>query len=159
MGELLFRLLRIERAETTPPENTKEPTPKSMRDVPQFSTLAKRRGKTLKSTARIATQVMTIIAERYVVMKGWIGRGSELPELCSLVEESFSDRRGGFDFCWGRDREELRRIRAAGEARRTLRSKGAEEYKVVAKRIANTLIRKSVTRAVVVYGLKKERRD
>lgn len=70
VGEPLFRLLRIERADTNPPENTKEPTPKSMSDVPQFSTLAKRRGKTLKSTARMATQVIIIIAARYVVRKG-----------------------------------------------------------------------------------------
>ena len=58
------RALRRERAETTPAEKTKEPTPRSMREVPQFSTFAKRRGKTGKSTARMARQVTAIMAPR-----------------------------------------------------------------------------------------------
>lgn len=57
-------VLRIERAETTPPVNTKDPTPMSMSDVPQFSTFANRRGKMRKSTARMAMQVITIIEPR-----------------------------------------------------------------------------------------------
>ena len=61
---LLLWLLRPDRADTTPPEKTNDPTPRSMRDVPQFSTLANRRGKTRKSTARMAMQVMIIMAPR-----------------------------------------------------------------------------------------------
>lgn len=56
--------LRTLRALTRPEEKTKEPTPRSISEVPQFSTLAKRRGKMRKSTARMATQVMTIMAPR-----------------------------------------------------------------------------------------------
>lgn len=58
------RIFRIERAETTPAENTKDPTPRSIKDVPQVSTLAKRRGNTGKSTARMARVVATSIAPR-----------------------------------------------------------------------------------------------
>ena len=58
------RTFRRERAETTPAEKTKDPTPRSMREVPQFSTLAKRRGKMGKSTARIAMHVTVIMAPR-----------------------------------------------------------------------------------------------
>ena len=65
---------------TSPLENTKDPTPKSIynqhskagrgtRDVPKVSAFANRRGKTLKSTARIARQVITIIPPRYAVTK------------------------------------------------------------------------------------------
>ncbi len=52
------------RAETTPAEKTKEPTPRSMRDVPQVSTLAKRRGKMRKSTARMERHVAIIMLPR-----------------------------------------------------------------------------------------------
>ena len=61
---IVERALSRERAETTPAEKTKDPTPRSIKEVPQFSTLAKRRGKTGKSTARIARQVTTIMAPR-----------------------------------------------------------------------------------------------
>lgn len=58
------RAFKRERAETTPAEKTKDPTPRSMREVPQFSTLAKRRGKMGKSTAKMAMHVTTIMAPR-----------------------------------------------------------------------------------------------
>ena len=58
---LLNWSFQIDRAETTPAEKTKEPTPMSISEVPQFSTFAYRRGKIRKSTANIATQVTTII--------------------------------------------------------------------------------------------------
>jgi hypothetical protein len=48
------RTFRRDRAETTPTEKTKDPTPRSMREVPQFSTLAKRRGKMRKSTGEVS---------------------------------------------------------------------------------------------------------
>lgn len=50
-------------------------------------------------------------------------------------------------------------MRTAGEMRRMLSRSGAEEYSVVANRIAMTLSRKSVIRDAAVYGVKKERRD
>jgi len=50
--------------EITLVEKTKEPTPRSIREVPQFSTLAKRRGNIGKSTARIARHVTIIMAPR-----------------------------------------------------------------------------------------------
>jgi hypothetical protein len=53
---------KADRADTTPAVKTNEPTPMSINDVPQFSTFAKRRGKTGKSTASIAMHVMTIMA-------------------------------------------------------------------------------------------------
>ena len=49
-------------AETTPAEKTKDPTPKSINEVPQVSTLANRRGKILKSTANMERQVTIIMA-------------------------------------------------------------------------------------------------
>ena len=51
-------------ADTTPAEKTKEPTPKSIREVPHVSTLANLRGKTGKSTASMAIHVATIIVPR-----------------------------------------------------------------------------------------------
>lgn len=45
----------------------------SISDVPQFSTFAKRLGKTLKSTARIAANVTVNIAPLYVVTNGFLG--------------------------------------------------------------------------------------
>lgn len=64
-------------ADTRPAENTKDPTPISINDVPQVSTFAKRLGKTLKSTSKIAKQVTIIIVPRYAVMNGLIGSGSK----------------------------------------------------------------------------------
>ena len=56
--------LYSDRAETTPAEKTNEPTPRSMREVPHVSTLAKRRGKMGKSTARMARMVVIIMPPR-----------------------------------------------------------------------------------------------
>lgn len=53
-----------DRAETTPFVKTNDPTPISIKDVPQFSAFAKRRGKMRKSTAKMAMQVITIMAPR-----------------------------------------------------------------------------------------------
>ena len=62
-------------AATTPAENTNDPTPTSISDVPQFSTFANLRGNILKSTARIAMDVMTIIDPLYVVKNCFLGSG------------------------------------------------------------------------------------
>lgn len=81
-----------------------------------------------KSTERMETQVATIIAARYVVRNGWIGRDSGFPEVrLALIEASLSGCREGFALGWVRVREKFRKIRSAGEARRRLSSKGAEE--------------------------------
>lgn len=58
------RSFRIGRAATVPAEKTNEPTPRSISEVPQLSAFAKRRGKTRKSTARIAMQVIAIMVPR-----------------------------------------------------------------------------------------------
>lgn len=50
-------------------------------------------------------------------------------------------------------------MRAAGRIRSKLSSAGADEYAVVAKRIAPTLSKKSVKNAAGPYGTKKFRRD
>lgn len=124
-----------------PAEKTKEPTPMSMSEVPQFSTLAKRRGKTLKSTASMAAQVMTIMVPLYVVTKGLMGRGSRASlwpapfgvgflrvlSLCSLDDPSG--------------------VSAAGMRRRAFRRTRLFEYKVVAKRMAAQFRRKSTRHA------------
>jgi len=62
-------------AATTPAENTKDPTPTSINDVPQFSTFANLRGNILKSTARIAIDVMTIMDPLYMVKNCFLGSG------------------------------------------------------------------------------------
>src|SRR6478609_7435903 len=69
------------RAATSPAEKTKDPTPRSMREVPHVSTLAKRLGNRRKSTARIATQVAIIMQPRKFVRKGFVDRISNCPEL------------------------------------------------------------------------------
>lgn len=101
---LVFRRVvwsfKTDRAETTPAEKTNDPTPKSIRDVPQFSTLANRRGKARKSTARIATQVTTIIAARYVVRNGWTGKGSNPFDLEEEPSCFCAVRRGGGFAFW-----------------------------------------------------------
>jgi hypothetical protein len=51
------------------------------------------------------------------------------------------------------------RTMRAGEMRRTSRSKGADEYAVIAKRMAPTLRRKSAINATGPYGVKKDCRD
>ena len=62
-------------ADTRPAENTNDPTPKSIKDVPHVSTFPKRRGKTGKSTANIARHVMMIMPPLYAVRNGRTGRG------------------------------------------------------------------------------------
>jgi len=57
-------------AETTPCEKINEPTPISISDTPKVSHLARERGKTGKSTAMIASIVMSIIWDRYTVRAG-----------------------------------------------------------------------------------------
>lgn len=52
-----------------------------------------------------------------------------------------------------------RRMTSAGEMRRMLRSRGAEEYAVMAKRMAPTLRRKSAINATGLYGVKNDCRD
>src|SRR4030081_2550930 len=64
---------KIVRAATMPAEKTNDPTPTSIKDVPQVSTFANRRGKTLKSTARIPRHVAIIIDPRYIVKNGFLG--------------------------------------------------------------------------------------
>lgn len=59
---------------TNPIENTNEPTPKSIREVPQVSTLANLLGKTLKSTAKIAKLVIMSMWALYAVMNDFLGR-------------------------------------------------------------------------------------
>lgn len=54
---------------------------------------------------------------------------------------------GGFAFVCVRRGRVLSRSKTAGDVRRIFRSHGAEEYRVVANRIANTLSKKSVMRA------------
>lgn len=65
-------------ADTKPAEKTNDPTPMSIKDVPQFSTFAKRLGKVRKSTARMTIHVTMIMAPLYAVMKGLIGNGSDV---------------------------------------------------------------------------------
>mmetsp|Transcript_6263 Transcript_6263/g.25000 ORF Transcript_6263/g.25000 Transcript_6263/m.25000 type:complete len:209 (-) Transcript_6263:30-656(-) len=61
-----FSLPRANR-ETTLEENTNEPAPTSMRDTPYVSVLPKRRGKRVKSTAKIATTVIIASVNLYSV--------------------------------------------------------------------------------------------
>ncbi len=66
-ADLEILLFSTDRADTSPAENTNDPTPRSINDVPQVSTFANRRGKTWKSTARMAMQVTISMQPRYVV--------------------------------------------------------------------------------------------
>lgn len=89
-------------------------------------------------------QVTIIIAARYVVKNGWMGKA-----CCSSWEVSFLalDLRGGLAF-WGvRKLFLVRNKRIAGETRNMLRRSGAEEYAVVANKMASTLRMKSVASA------------
>ena len=71
-----------------------------------------------------------------------------------LVEETCLDGFLGPSFTFGN-----RRMTNAGEMRRMLRSRGAEEYAVMAKRMAPTLRRKSAISATGPYGVKNDFRD
>lgn len=53
----------------------------------------------------------------------------------------------------------MRSRRKAGDAMRRFRSNGAEEYNVVANKMAVTFSRKSTTSAAALYGAKNDRRD
>lgn len=113
---------RIGLAATRPAEKTKDPTPTSITDVPQFSTFAKRRGKILKSTASMAIHVMTIMLPLYMVRNGFIGRSSGLcADFAAKLET------GGLAFL----APDLRGGRAytsiAGASNKVLRSIGFEE--------------------------------
>ena len=84
-----------------PAAKTKDPTPRSIRELPKLSVLAKRRGKTDgKSTAKIEVQVLIIMAPRYVVMKGLTGSGSRSLGGCasflSVGLPFATDLAGGF---------------------------------------------------------------
>ncbi|KAH3686603.1 hypothetical protein WICPIJ_002402 [Wickerhamomyces pijperi] len=57
-----------------PIEKTNEPTPRSINEVPQVSTLAKALGKIGKSTARIEIDVRINIEDRYAVRDGFCGK-------------------------------------------------------------------------------------
>ena len=99
-------------------------------------------------------QVTIIIAARYVVRKGWIGKVAGWFETsCGFSEASFSavlGWRGGLAFCWPRGREVLKSTKMAGEATRRFSSNGADEYKVVANRMPVTFSRKSTASAAAL---------
>ena len=111
------------RAPTRPAEKTKEPTPTSINDVPHVSTFANRRGKRRKSTARMAMQVTTIIAPRYVVRKGFLGRGFDRALSAAFLETGLVDVEGGFA-CLGSGVLGMKRMIATGPRRRALRRRG-----------------------------------
>ena len=127
------------RAATKPAAKTKDPTPISMSDVPQFSTFANLRGNILKSTASIAIHVITSIPPRYVVKKDFFGSG--------LGASSFVSFDGGNFTFFGIGALGAAYMRATGASRRILRRRGVSAYKVVARRIAPTLRRKSTANA------------
>lgn len=80
-----------------------------------------------------------------------MGRDSGKAVAC--FESSFpalADWRGGFVLTGVRGRFVERSISRAGDIRRRLRRRGAEEYKVVANKIASTLSRKSTRRAAAL---------
>ncbi|EGA86262.1 Gwt1p [Saccharomyces cerevisiae VL3] len=70
---LLFKLRFFNSAleETIPLLKTNDPTPRSIRDVPQVSTLANLLGKIGKSTAKMAIAVRISIPPRYAVIYGF----------------------------------------------------------------------------------------
>lgn len=67
--------------------------------------------------------------------------------------------RGGLAFETVRWLCRVRKSRTAGETRKMLRRRGADEYAVVANRMARTLRMKSVAIAAGPYGVKNESRD
>ena len=71
-----------------------------------------------------------------------------------LVDETCLDGFFGLSLTFGD-----RRMTSVGEMRRMLRSRGAEEYAVMAKRMAPTLRRKSAINATGPYGVKNDCRD
>ena len=147
------------RAATIPAAKTKDPTPMSMSDVPKLSVFAKRLGNTAgKSTARMLVQVMIIMAPRYVVMNGLTGKGSRSFAVASCLDSVgwpfASDLAGGFGVSTALVGD-CRRVATVGRMSKPFRTCGAEEYAVVAKRIAQQCSRKSVKAAGKVYGLKK----
>ena len=127
-------------AATSPAEKTNEPTPMSIKEVPQVSTFAKRRGKTRKSTARIARHVIIIMPPLYAVMKGRIGSGLNFSSSESLPDcAGFATCLEGLEFVGRMNRA------MAGNMRRQLRSTGLVEYIVMADRRHMTLRRKSAS--------------
>jgi hypothetical protein len=96
------------------------------------------------------------MAARYVVKNGWIGK-ADWPswELSFLA----LDLRGGLAFWGGRWLCRVRNSRTAGETRKMLRRRGAEEYAVVANSMAKTLRMKSVAIAAGPYGVKNDSLD
>lgn len=103
-------------------EKTNDPTPRSISEVPQVSTLANLRGNTGKSTAKIAKAVMIIIEPRYAVMKGFFGRnavaGADAEPFVSLVRWRW--------LCF-----EVRLTRTAGVTIATANVNGEEAYIVI----------------------------
>lgn len=108
--------LRTGRAATRPAAKTKDPTPMSISDVPQFSTFANLRGNILKSTASMAKQVITIILPRYVVKKDFFRRGFGVSLLVSFE--------GGILAFFGKEVRGMAYMRATGASRRMLRRRG-----------------------------------
>ena len=140
------------RAATSPAEKTKDPTPRSMREVPHVSTLAKRLGNSRKSTARIATQVAIIMQPRKFVRNGFVDRISNCPELS--LDRALGGTLAFFFRLIGRGGRV--KMRMAGAIRRRLSRRGELEYRVIESRIAPTLRRKSTANASTVYGSKKD---
>ena len=120
-----------------------------MREVPQFSTFANRRGKTRKSTARMARQVITNIPPRYVVRKGRTGKALKPSRAVfkppAVPFDVFEASRRAFVLGGIRFRPPPRHTIRAGAMRRIFRRRGAEEYKVMAESMAPTFRRKSST--------------
>lgn len=86
-------------------------------------------------------------------MKGFTGRGSkDLVFADVLLIGRWACGRVGAGF-------EVRYKNAAGNIRRMLKSHVAEEYIVVAKRVAQQLIRKSTKIAKGLYGVNVRSRD
>ena len=126
--------------ETNPAEKTKDPTPRSIKDVPQVSTFAKRLGKALKSTARMARHVIIIIPPLYAVMNGLTGNGSDLLRASGILSCFLVAKVLACLLCFPSASGSMYR-RTAGTTRRVLSRIAFEEYKVVANKIATALSR------------------
>jgi hypothetical protein len=134
------------RADTTPMLKTKDPTPMSISEVPQFSTFAKRRGKMRKSTARMAAQVMIIMPPRYMVTKGLKGKGFCFAS-CEVDAGFAVARRWRVGDGFAGD---VRSRNKAGMTRNAFRRIGFDEWIVIAERMAPQFSRISVRHADAV---------
>ena len=106
------------------------------RDVPNNSAFANRRGKTLKSTARMARHVITIIPPRYAVTNGLWFEGALTLGVVTIGLSSFPCFRSDsttLTFGSG-EKGGCRYSTKAGVRRRIFRRIECEEYVVIEKR-------------------------